>query len=171
MAHYGRMGSILSMIRRKPVQVGKFVVILLAIVLGIGGFFRIIDATAIVNDPLLGDGQFLALVLLPLVSLGLVLLVFAETLVTGYHVIRSDKSIMEQVVGRVGYILLRGLEAGIALVGVTIMIIALPQLLAESTPAPAGVGIMLLLTAVGLAILFTSFVRSSAELFVYTRRP
>lgn len=169
MAHYGRAGGILSVIRRKPVQAGKFVAILLSIVLGVGGFFRIIDVTALIDDPLLGDGQFLALVLLPLVSLGLVLLVFAETLVTGYHVIRSDESLTEQMAGRVGYVLLRGAEAGVALVGVTIMITALPLLFTESTPAPAGVGIMLLLMAVGLTILFTSFVRSSAELFVYSR--
>lgn len=170
MVYSGSVGGILSVFRRKPVQAGKFVAILLSVVLGVGGFFRIINATAIVGNPLLGDGQFLALVLLPLVSLGLVLLVVAETLVTGYHVIRSDESLTERIAGRAGYTLLRGAEAGIALIGVTIMITALPVLLAEATPAPAGVGIMLLLLAVGLAILFTSFVRSSAELFVYARR-
>jgi formate-dependent phosphoribosylglycinamide formyltransferase (GAR transformylase) len=73
----------------------------------------------------------------------------------------------EQFSGRAGYILLRGVEAGIAIVGVLLMVAAIPVLFAESTPAPAGVGIMLLLMAVGLGILLTSFVRAGAELFIY----
>jgi hypothetical protein len=116
---------------------------------------------------MLGDGQFLALIVIPLVSLGLVCLVFVETLGTGYRILRSGTAIPEYVSGRGGYIVLRSAEALIALLGVTLMVTALPVLFAESTPAPAGVGVMLLLFAVGIGILFVSLVRSSVELFVY----
>lgn len=148
-------------------QTGKFVGILLALVLAVAGFFRLLDARAIVEGPMLGDGQLLALVLLPIVSLGLVIVVFIETLVCGYRSLRSERSLGEQVSGRPGYLVLRGAEAGLAILGVAIMTTAVPQLFAESTPAPAGVGIMLLLFVVGFAILFVSLVRSAAELFVY----
>lgn len=117
-----------------------------------------------------GDGQFLALIAIPVLSVGLVCLVVLETLGTGYRVLRSDAPISEQISGRVGYIVLRSVEAGIALLGVTIMITAFPVLVADSTPAPAGVGVMLLLFAIGIGILFVSFVRAGLELFVY-RRP
>lgn len=167
MPQHARSTTLPSVIKKKPLQAAKFVGILLSLVLGVGGFFRIINATAIIGDPFLGDGQFLALVLIPLVSLGLVVLVFVETLVSCYHSLRSDDSITEQLTGRSGYVLIRGAEAAMAIVGVTIIVAALPPLFAESTPAPAGVGIMLLLGAVGLGILFTSLVRSSVELFVY----
>lgn len=167
MTQQSRFTGISRVIKRKPLQTGKFVGVLLALVLGIGGFFRIIDATALTGNSLLGDGQFLALVLIPLVSLGLVVLVFVETLVTGIRVLRSDESIQDHITGRVGYVLLRSVEAIIAVVGVAVIVTALPSLFAESTPAPAGVGIMLLLMVVGLGILFVSLVRSFAELFVY----
>lgn len=94
---------------------------------------------------------------------------FVETLVTTYHVIRSDTTISEQLADRVGYIVLRSVEAGIALLGVVVMSTALPVLFAESTPGPAGVGVMLLLFGVGIGILFASLIRASAELFVYGR--
>lgn len=167
MTRHQRFGGLPGAVRRKPLQAGKFVGILLSLVLGVGGFFRVIDPEAIVGDPLLGDGQFLALVLVPLIALLLVFLVFAETVVTAYRVLRSDRSIGEQISGRYGYVLIRAAEAAVAVVGVAIIATALPPLFAESTPAPAGVGIMLLLLAVGIGILFASLVRSTAELFVY----
>lgn len=162
-----RCSGIPNVVKQKPLQAGKLVGILLTLVLGVGGFLRIINATAVIGDPRLGDGQFLALILIPLISLGLVFLVFVETLVTGYRSLRSDESIKNQITGRSGYVLLRGAEAAFAIVGVTIIFTALPPLFAESTPAPAGVGIMLLLMAVGLGILGMSFIRAIAELFVY----
>lgn len=164
---HGRPGGIPSVVKQKPLQASKFVGILLTLVLGAGGFLRVIDATAIIGDPRLGDGQFLALILLPLIGLGLVVLVFVETLVTGYRSLRSDEPITDQIAGRAGYVLLRAAEAAVAIAGVTLMFTALPSLFAESTPAPAGVGIMLLLAAVGVGILVTSFIRATAELFVY----
>lgn len=167
MALRTRLTALWAVLRRKPLQAGKLLGCSLAVVLGLGGFFRIVDASGLFNDPLLGDGQFLALVLIPVVGLGLVGVVFLETLATGYRCLRSDAPIGEQATRRVGYTLLRAVEAGIALVGVAVMALAVPVLLAASTPAPAGVGIMLLLLVVGLGILLASFVRSLAELVVY----
>lgn len=158
-----------TVITKNPLQAGKFVGILLTLVLGIGGFFRVIDAKALVGGHPIGDGQFLALILLPLVSLGLVVLVFTETLVSGSRVLRSEGSVMDRITERPGYALLRGAEATMAVVGVAIIFSALPVLFAESTPAPAGVGLMLLLAVVGVGILVASFVRSAFELFVYGR--
>lgn len=151
-------------IARKPLQAGKFVGILLALLFGIGGFLRIFNLRAVIGHPTLADGQFLAIVLIPLVSLGLVVVVVLETIVDGYRSIRSDESIQQQLTGRPTYVLLRVIEAAIAVTGVAIMVAALPVLFAESTPAPAGVGLMLLLLVIGFAILLTSFIRSGVEL-------
>lgn len=166
MSRHGRLGALPNAIRRKPLQTAKFAGILLTLVLGVGGFVRVVDATAVAG-PLLGDGQFLALIGVPLVGLGLVVLVFVETLVSGYRTLWSDEPIGEQVRGRWGYVLIRGVEAAAALLGTALGLAALPSLFAESTPAPAGVGIMLLLLVVGVGVLFASLLRSAAELFVY----
>lgn len=158
---------ITNAVSEKPLQASKFVGILFVLTLGVAGFFRILDAQRLIDGPALGDGQFLALIAIPIVSLALVCLVVVETFVTGYRVLRSDTPISEQASGRVAYILLRSAEAAVAVVGVSLMVAALPPLFAPSTPAPAGVGIMLLLFAVGIGILIVSFARSTAELFVY----
>lgn len=156
-----------SVVSQKPLQSAKFGGILLTLVFGIAGFFRLLDARVLLDGPLLGDGQFLAIILIPMASLLLICVVFLETLVTGYRLFQSNAPLRNHFTRRRGYALLRGAEATIAIVGVTIMVAALPILFAESTPSPVGVGIMLLLLFVGLGILITSFVRSGAELFVY----
>ncbi len=162
-----RFIGLTSTLQEKPLQAGKFMGILLGLVLGVAGFFRLIDASAVIDGPMLGDGQLLALIVIPLISLGLVGVVFVETVLSVYRSVRAEASLSEQFSGRIGYMLLRGVEAGIAIVGVLLMVAAIPVLFAESTPAPAGVGIMLLLMVVGLGILLTSFIRAGAELFIY----
>lgn len=167
MTHQKTTLGVSSVVTQKPLQSAKFGGILLILVLGFAGFFRLIDAGAILDAPMLGDSQFLAIILIPVASLLLICVVFLETLVTGYRIFQSNASFKNHFNRRRGYVLLRGAEAGIATVGVTIVVAALPTLFAESTPSPIGVGIMLLLFIVGIGILIMSFVRSSAELFVY----
>jgi hypothetical protein len=167
MVQNNRLARTSTVIRHHPLQAAKFAGILLSLVLGVAGFFRIVDATALFGDSILADGQLLAIVAIPLIGLGLVCIVFVETLVSGYRSVRSDDSVGEQLASRPGYLLVRGVEATIGVVGVTIMVTALPTLFAASTPAPAGVGIMLLLLVVGLAILCASLVRATVELVVY----
>lgn len=161
--------GIQNAIGNRPLQAAKLAGILLSLVLGVLGFFRIIDAEAVVDNPVLADGQLLALIFVPLISLALVCIVLVETVVTGYRVLRSDETIREQISGRLGYTLLRSTEAAVALVGSTLMFLAAPVLFADSTPAPAGVGLLLGLMAVGFAIFVVSLVRSSVELFYYGR--
>lgn len=152
----------------KPLQAGKFIGIILAFIFAIAGFFRFINFTSIVGDPRLGDGQLLVLLVLPLLSLALVVVVFLETLRDGYRFLRRDTSLSEWVSGRWGYLVIRGAESLIALVGVGIMVAVVPVLFAANTPAPIGVGVMLLMGLVAVFILIASFVRSATELFVFT---
>lgn len=165
MVQHSSLAVIPASVRNKPLQAGKFGGILLALLVGVAGFFRIIDASAFIDDPLLADGQFLALILLPLVSLVLVIVVSFEAVVTVYRFLRAEGSVTGRIDSGTGYLLLRGVEAGIALLGVTIMLSVLPTIFADSTPAPAGVGALLLLMVVGMAVLVTSFVRSAVELW------
>lgn len=160
--------SIVETVVGKPVQAGKFIGIILAFIFAFAGFFRFINFTSIVGDPRLGDGQLLVLLVLPLLSLGLVVVVFLETLRDGYRLLRRDTSLSEWVSGRWGYVVIRGAESAIALIGVGIMVAVVPVLFAANTPSPIGVGVMLLLGLVAVFILLASFVRSAVELFVLT---
>lgn len=159
-----------SFVAAKPLQTGKLVGILLVLLLGFLGFFRILSADAVIDNPALADGQFLAIVFVPLLGLALVCVVVLETLVSGYRAVRSERPIREQLAARPGYVVLRTAEAAVALFGLALLGLALPVLLSESLPAPAGVGLMLGLLVVGLAILVAGFVRALFELYVHARR-
>lgn len=150
--------------RRKPLQALKFTGVLLALVLGVSGFARLVSLEWVAGGALAGDGQFLALIGLPLVALGLVVIVAGETLVTLVRVGRAEAALTEPLRARPGYVLVRGLEAGVAVAGVALMATAVPVLFAADTPAPAGVGILLLLAGVGVAILAATLLRSGVEL-------
>lgn len=165
-----RGAGIRNAVENRPLQAAKFAGISLTLVLGVLGFFRIVSAEAVVDNPLLADGQFLVLIFVPLLSLALVCIVVLETVVTGYRLVRSDESIYDQISGQPGYVLIRSSEAAVALIGLTIVLLAAPVLFADSTPAPAGVGLMLGLLAVGFAIFVVSLVRSFAELVYCGRR-
>lgn len=158
-------------VRRKPLQAAKLAAVLLTLAFGVTGFFRLVDFGAVTGSPVLGGGQFLALVFVPLLALGLVLVVVAETLVAGYRLLGADESVAARLRRRPGYLLLRGVEAAVAVGGAALALAALPVLFADATPAPAGVGALLFLLAVGVGILCASLLRSLAELFVYGRRP
>lgn len=164
MRRQDRNTGIRSFVGSKPLQASKLGGISLALLLGVAGFFRIVSADAFIDHPALADGQFLALLFIPLVSLVLICIVVCETLVSSYRVLRADRSIREQLAARPGYAILRGAEAAVAVVGFGIILLALPVLFADSTPAPAGVGLMLGLAIVGLGILFVSLVRTLLEL-------
>lgn len=161
------MTGIRSFVRSKPLQASKLVGVLLTLVFGIAGFFRLINANLFIDHPLLADGQFLALIFIPLISLLLICIVVGETLVTSYRVFRADDSIREQISAHPGYTVLRSVEAAISATGFGIILLALPILFADSTPAPVGVGLMLALMVVGLGILVASLIRTLLELFFH----
>lgn len=157
-----------SVAREKPVQTGKLLSIVLALVFGITGFLRIIDISFMFGRGMIGDSQFLVLLLIPLVSIALVFVVFLETIVTLYRVVRSPSPIRTHLSGRVGYVGVRVAESVVAVLGIVLLISVVPVLFAPDTPSPVGVGIMLLLFLIGITILVASFIRTTVELFVYT---
>ncbi len=160
--------DITDKIRRNPVSTAKILFIALAILLGFTGFFRLVDLGVFINDPLLGDSQFLSLLFIPIVGIALILVVTAETIISAAKIVMSDRSIGEQIKERKGYLAVRATETGFALIGLLLMLSIIPVIFIENTPAPIGVGAMLALFVVGMALLFISLTRSIAELVIYT---
>lgn len=156
---------VLRSLTGRPLQTSKLIGICIGLLLGFAGLLRISSAAAVVDNPLLADGQFLALVFVPLIGLALVGIVAVETVVTGYRVLRSGRSVRAQAAGRLGYVLVRGLESSVAVGGLLMMIGMMSTLFASGTPAPVGVGLMLGLMAVGVGILLASLVRSATEIY------
>lgn len=154
-----------SLFVRKPLQAVKLIGIALVIVLGIGGFFRFLSVPADPGAPLAADSQLLVIVGIPLVGLLLIGVVVAETLVSGVRAILGDRSLRQRALDRPGYTAVRLLEAGVAVLAVVMMATIVPIILAESTPAPVGVGAMLALLVVGLVVLGASLLRAIVELY------
>lgn len=151
----------------KPLQASKLTAISIALILSIGGFLRIIQPSNLITDPGLADGQLLALVLTPLVSLLLVCVICIETIHTGIRMLQSDLSIRQTLTARPGYALLRLIEAGVAFIGLGLIVIGLRTYVTEPMPAPAGIGLLLAFMAIGLAILIASLLRGLIELYLH----
>lgn len=111
------------------------------------------------------DGQFLALVLVPLISLGLVGVVCLETLVTVIRSVRADASLVAQLTQHPGYTLVRCVEALIAVTGAGGVLLAGATLTTESMPAPVGVGLLLFAMGIGFLILVASIGRVLIEVY------
>lgn len=164
-----RQADVLRTAAGHPLQVGKFIAVTLTLVLGAVGFFRLLDAGAVLGNSPLADSQFLTLILLPLSSLVLVCVVVLETVVAVSRAFTSERSLGEQATERPGYLVVRGLEAGVAVAGLGLMLLLVPVLFADTTTAPAGVGALLGLLVVGVGIQLVSFARSLAELIYFGR--
>lgn len=55
MTQLSRAIAIPNVVRENPLQAGKFVGILLALAMGVAGFFRMIDVRSLLSNPLAGD--------------------------------------------------------------------------------------------------------------------
>lgn len=152
----------------KPVQAGKLVLISLAVIFAIGGFFRIFQFPVFLEGPSLGDPQFIALLVTPLVSLLLVVVISVETVYTVIHVLRADRSFFGAFTSNPWYSLLRLIEAGVAFIGVGLFVVGLRTFVSEPMPAPAGVGLLLAFMVIALSILVVSLMRSVVELYLYS---
>lgn len=159
-----------SVVSRNPLQAGKLGGILGTLVVSLAGAGRVIDAEPFISDAILADGRFLVVVLVPVLGVGLVGVVALETLAAGYRWLRADASIVDGIANRPGYALVRGVEAAVAVAGVAVLTALLVTLVVASVPAPAGVAMMLLLLAVGIAIVCASCVRTTVELVGDTHR-
>ncbi|MFW6320430.1 MAG: hypothetical protein ACOC0Z_01155 [Halohasta sp.] len=158
---------LLAALGHRPLQASKLIAVILGLLFGFVGTVRFLGAGRVVDGSVLADGEFLALVFVPVVGLAVIGIVSVETLHAGYRVLRAERSIQLQASGRVGYVLIRGIEAATAVVGLAVIAELAPRLFAYAMPAPTGVGPLFGLTGVGTAVLVASLVRSAAELWYF----
>lgn len=153
----------------KPLQAGKLAAIIGAFFFTIAGFLRFLPSNLLGSQPPFMDWQLTVIVLVPLVSLALVLVVTAETLVAIYRTARADERPTDRFADRPVYTLVRIGEAAVAILGTAGLIFAISTLAAEEMPAPAGVALMLLVLGISLLILAASLARTLAEYYYHRR--
>ena len=142
----------------KPLQAAKFLLVVLVLVLGLLGFYRIAPGR-----------QLDALLLVPVASFALALVVAGETLVAAYRVARAEDPPTARLAARPAYTVVRAVEAAAAVLatgGIVGIIATLPD---EPPPGPGVIGLLFVFGGLGLLVLVASLVRTTTE-YVYYRR-
>lgn len=142
----------------KPLQAGKFAVVVGALVFGLLGFLRIIPGQ-----------QLAAFFLVIVLGLGLALVVAAETLFAAYRSVRADHPVTARLTARPAYTAVRGVELVVGVLAAGTFVVTLATLPGEDVPAPAAVGVLLFGVGLGLLVLGASLVRALTEYYYHRR--
>ncbi len=142
----------------KPLQAAKFILVVLVLVLGLLGFYRVVPGR-----------QLDALLLVPVASFALAVVVAGETLVATYRVARADDPPTARLAARPTYTVVRAVEAAAAVLVVGGIVGAFAALPDEPPPGPGVIGLLFVFGGLGLLVLVASLVRTTTE-YVYYRR-
>lgn len=144
--------------RVKPVQTVKLVAIIVTLLFAAGGVFGVIPGQGF-------NGLFGILFL----SIGLTLVITAETLLAGYRSIGAGLSLTDQFAERQLYTAVRALEVVSAIVAVGGLVVLIARLPDEPPAGPGAIGLLFIVTGLGLVILGGSLVRTLTEYYYYRR--
>lgn len=142
----------------KPLQACKLVAIIATLFFAGGAVYGIVP-----NHGLTG---FFLVVLL---SVGLALTVFAETVVAGYRSLTADASLADQLSARSPYTVVRAIEAVSAIIWASSLGITIAMLPDEPPSGPGAIGLLFIITGIGLVVLGGSLVRTLVEYYLYRR--
>lgn len=148
----------LQFIRDKPVQACKLIAIVVTGLFVVGGVFGLIPNRGL-------DSLFLVVYL----GIGLVFVITAETLLSGFRSIGTDGSLAGQFATRRMYTAVRLLEVLSAIVSVVGVIVLLATLPEGPMAGPGAIGLLFIVSGLGALILAGSLIRTVTEFYYYRR--
>lgn len=147
-----------TVLATSPIQIGKFVVTVVPLRFGVLGYWRIIPAQ-----------QLTALLVVPFVGSLLAVVIIAETLVTGFRMIRDERSVLDRLSAERACTAIRALEATVVFsltASIVGLILRLPD---EPMARPGVIGLLFIFTALGGLIPVENLLRTT-EHHVQRRR-
>jgi ABC-type polysaccharide/polyol phosphate export permease len=148
----------LQFIRDKPVQACKLITIILTGLFVTGGVFGLI--------PNQGLNSLFSVVY---VSIGLVLVITAETLLSGFRSVGTDSSLADQFNNRPTYIVVRVIEILGAILSVGGLIFVIAMLPEGPMAGPGAIGLLFIVAGLGALLLAGSLIRTVTEFYYYRR--
>ena len=146
-------------IKAKPLQACKLA----------AGLGTLLVTVLAVFNPLPGNGWEI-LLLAPVIALGLVLVVTAETLVAAYHALRSDIRLTDQLSAQPAYTLVRTSEVAIPLVGTVAFVGWLNTLyIGPNMAGPGAIYLLFVILGGASLILATVLARTLVEYYYHRR--
>jgi ABC-type polysaccharide/polyol phosphate export permease len=146
----------LQFFRVKPIQAGKLGAIIVVLLVAAGGIFGLIP----------GQG-FTGLFLIIALSIGLVLVVAAETIHAGYRATVTDTGLREHLTTSSWVTVARVIEAVSVVVGTGGVVLLISRLPDEPPAGPGAIGVLFIVTGLSAVVLGGSLIRSLAEYYGY----
>lgn len=141
--------------RSEPLQAGKLVTIVVVLLYAAAATFGLVP------------GGLQALLFTAVFSLGLALVIVAETLRAGFRATRADEPLGRRLAHRPVYTAVRAAEALIAILASSAVVVSFSVF--TPVAGPGAIGLLFVVVALGLLILGASLVRTLAE--YYYHRP
>lgn len=141
--------------RAKPLQAGKLATITAVLLFAAGATFGLIPRGL---DALLFTTVF---------SLGLTLVIVAETLRAGFRALRTDEPLGRRFADRPVYTAVRAGEAVIAILASSAFVVSFSVF--TPVAGPGAIGLLFVGVALGLLILGASLVRTLTEYYYHRR--
>jgi sterol desaturase/sphingolipid hydroxylase (fatty acid hydroxylase superfamily) len=141
-----------------PLQAGKLAAIVLVLLFSAGVFFELVPA-----------GSITALLVVPVLALGLALVVAAETAVAGYRTLRDGERLTDRLAARPTYSVVRAGEVVAALLPVVAFALVVAALPAGPMAGPGAIGLMFVVVGLALVVFGGSLVRTLAEYYYHRR--
>lgn len=141
--------------RAKPLQAGKLATIVLVLLYAAGA----------TSGHLPGGLQ--ALLFTAVFSLGLTLVIVAETLRAGFRATRADEPPGRRLAHRRVYTAVRAAEAVIAILAASAVVVSFSVF--TPVAGPGAIGLLFIMVALGLLILGASLVRTLTEYYYHRR--
>lgn len=148
----------LQFARAKPLQACKLAAIVVVVPVGAAVFFGVVPYRGL-----------LGLFIVPLLALGLVVTVTAETLLAGYRQVRTDRSLIDRLAEGPLYSTVRTVEALAAVLAVGAFAFVLGTLPDGPMAGPGAIWIWFVVVGLGLLVLAGSLVRTLVEYVVHRR--
>lgn len=146
-----------SFVAAKPLQAVKLGAVGGVLLLGVAAWFGVFGS----------NGQLLVLVLGPFVGVAVAVVVIAEGAYLLYRWASSDASAASVVADRPAYALVRGVELAAAVAGPAFIAAMFASFGDGPMPAPAAVGLALIMGAAAVAVVATVICRCLVELYLH----
>ena len=148
----------LQFVTARPLQAGKLAATVVTILFGVAGISGILPNQGLTS-----------LFLVVLLSIGLAIVVTGETLLVGYRVIATGRSLTDQFDEGELYPITRAIEVASGIVwagGFVYLVSIIPE---GPMAGPGAIGLLFMMAGISLVILGGSLLRTLSEYYYYRR--
>ncbi|MFC7018243.1 hypothetical protein ACFQHP_00815 [Halomicroarcula sp. GCM10025743] len=144
--------------RERPLQTAKLAGVVVTLGYAVGVYLGIVSS-----------GSITSLIVVPLLGLGLVLAVVAESLLAGHRLVRDETTVGDRLSARPLYTAVRAVEALSVVLAVAFFGALVVWIPSGPMAGPGAIGVFFVVLGLGLLVVVGTLCRTLAEYYFYRR--